>query len=113
MLTDSYAIVRNEDWRRAYTVQSGGVAVDLTGAALYMHARRRGGLDLLATARIGAGISIVNAALGQFDLAAPAASLATAEVGDYDYDVLMVSPGGAIRRLVGGVVTLVDGVTQL
>lgn len=113
MLTDSYQIVRNEDWRRAYTVQSGGVAVDLAGASLYMHARRRGALDLLAAARVGSGIAIVNAATGQFDLTIPAAALATAEAGDYDFDILMVSTGGAIRRLVAGVVTLSDGVTRL
>jgi hypothetical protein len=110
---DSYQIARNADWRRAYALTRDGAAVDLTGAQLYMQARRVGApLELLISATLGAGLYLGNAAAGEIDIVAPAAAIGAAPIGDYEYDILVIEPGGAVTRAVSGVVTLVEGVTR-
>lgn len=113
MGADNYSVSRNEDWRRSYELQRAGAPVDLAGAEFYMQARRVGApLDLLAVASLNHGFYVVDAASGTFDLRIAQGAIASAPAGDYDYDILLVEASGAVSRIVSGVITLTDGVTQ-
>lgn len=100
----------NEDLRQGFILtDNAGAPLDITGAGLRMGIETSTGLDILEASTTNGRIAIVDAPAGRFDLAIPAAIMATLREGAYRHDLLLESTG-TIRRVWTGTLTLGQGV---
>lgn len=113
-LTGNLAIEQGANWALTLTYRIDGTAVDLTGYTARMQARRR----LQATTKLldltsspAAGITLGGVA-GTIAIALTAAQTTVLDPGDAVYDLELVSAGGAVTRLVEGLLTIRPEVTR-
>lgn len=100
----------NEDLRQGFVLtDTAGTPLDITGAVLRMGIETTAGRDVLEASTANGRILITDAPAGRFDLAIPAALLATLHEGAYRHDLLL-NNAGTVRRVWAGTLTLGQGV---
>lgn len=71
-----------------------GDAIDVTGSSItFAVSRQRGDGAAIATATVGDGVTVTDAAAGQFSVSLELAS-ADFDPGEYDFDLQLVTSGG-------------------
>lgn len=101
----------NEDLRQGFVLtDSAGTPLDITGAALRFGLETSAGRDVLEASTLNGRITVSDAPAGRFDLAIPAAVMATLAEGAYRHDLLLEA-SGSVRRVWTGTLTLGQGVT--
>jgi len=103
------ALVNNADWRQTVNVvDAAGTVVNLTAASIQLELRKAGTAALSLS--VGNGLTVTDAAAGEFRIDVDEADMSPLK-GLYNYDVL-VDIGGVRERVLYGVVSVSEGVTQ-
>jgi hypothetical protein len=111
----NFETAANEDLRQAFALtDSAGQPVNLTGGTLRMAldgvAGSVPGSPALEASIVNGRIIVADAALGQFELVLPTATLRTVPTGVYHHD-LVLTLAGRVQRVWEGTLTLNSGVT--
>jgi len=110
MTTLNLEAATNADWRQPFkAVDASGGDLSLTGAAIRMDVRDRGGNDALSLA-VGSGLTVTDAAAGEFELEVDRDAMAAVAPGLYRFDLLIEIDGLALTAA-RGTVNIRDGVT--
>ncbi len=105
-------MANNEELRQNFALADDlDAPVDLTGAVLRMDIENLDGNSLISLSTGNGSISILNAALGQFEIFVPASQMATYNAGVYRHDLLL-SLTSHVQRVWEGTLTLSQGITQ-
>ncbi|RIA56756.1 hypothetical protein BXY53_1866 [Dichotomicrobium thermohalophilum] len=110
MTTLNLEAATNADWRQPFkAIDASGGNLSLTGAKIRMDVRDRGGNDALSLA-IGDGLTVTDAAAGEFELEVDREAMAAVAPGLYRFDLLIEIDGLALTAA-RGTVNIRDGVT--
>ena len=103
--------VTNADWREQFAaVDADGAALELGGAAIRMDLRDRTGGAALSLA-LGSGLTVTDAAAGEFEFEVDRTTMAGLAPGVYRFD-LLIEIGGLALNVARGSVHVRDGVTE-
>jgi hypothetical protein len=113
-------IAKNEDWAVGFTYgwtdpdTEEFTPINLTGSVLRWQIRRREEDHevLVFVNSPDNGITITNAAAGEFTVVIPRDKLVRLSPGDYASDLVREMPSGLIERLWEGTVDVVEGTTR-
>lgn len=101
----------NADWRQPFrAADAGGGALSLAGATIRMDVRDRDGNSALSLA-LGSGLSVTDAAAGEFELEVDASVMAGLAPKVYRFD-LLIEIDGLRLTAARGTVNVRAGVTQ-
>lgn len=107
-----FTFANNETWRRSFTVTRNGDPLNLTGATLRMAvAKPDQRADVVLHLKSGDGLSVVNAAGGEFQLVAAYNRVRAIPAGSYVYDLLIDLPDETLRPF-AGTITVEQGITR-
>ena len=87
-------LYRSNDRVLAISAQdSGGVAIDITGASLFFYVSKSNGRQVIFEKSVGNGITVVDAVGGEIEIEITNAD-SDLVVGDYHYELLLVDVDG-------------------
>jgi len=111
MTTLNLEAATNADWRQPFkAADAAGGDLSLTGATIRMDVRDRGGTSALSLA-LGSGLTVTDAAAGEFELEVDRDDMAGIAPGLYGFDLLIEIDGLALTAA-RGTVHIRDGVTE-
>lgn len=110
MTTLNLEAATNADWRQPFkAVDASGGNLSLTGAVIRMDVQNRAGTSALSLAT-GSGLTVTDAAAGEFELEVDRDDMAEITPGLYRFDLLIEIDGLALTAA-RGTVNIRDGVT--
>jgi hypothetical protein len=111
MTTLNLEAATNADWRQQFkAVDANGADLNLAGAAIRMDVQNRAGTSALSLS-LGSGITVTDAAAGEFEVEVDRDTMAGVAAGVYRFD-LLIEIGGLALTAARGTVHVRDGVTE-
>jgi len=111
MTTLNLEAATNADWRQQFkAADANGDDLSLSGATIRMDVRDRADNAVLS-ASVGSGLTVTDAAAGEFELEIDRDTMADVTPGLYRFDLLIEKSGLALT-VARGTVHVRDGVTQ-
>ncbi len=111
MTTLNLEAATNADWRQEFeAVDAAGDALALSGATIRMDVRDRAGAAALSLS-VGSGLTVTDAAAGEFELEVDRDTMADVTPGLYRFD-LLIEIGGLALTAARGTLNIRKGVTQ-
>lgn len=111
----SFCIYQGSTFKRTITyTDSSGTAVDLTGATIRMQARENvnSASTVIDLSTDTSGISITDAAAGEFEISLTASATAGLSFRSSVYDLEIEFTDGEVRRILAGTIELRPEVTR-
>lgn len=106
---DVHAVWVGDSWFRDFTWEESGVAVNLTGRVIEFIIETGAGVDQLVLSTATSGVTVTDAAAGQFRVAITPTQSTTLAAGSRFYK-LRVTTGSDVRTLMIGRLTVLGGV---
>lgn len=104
---------KGRTWKISVQWVLDGSPVNITGYTLKSDLKLDLGLPALVTLASGSGITVTNAASGQFTMALSRTQTLTLPVGDLYFDIAALSPADEESTILTGVLTVEDTITKI